>query len=313
MRGERVLQAVVDRDAVQRVARPVAEGLSMADRLQFVAGADQQDALRTARGLNDDGITALIDNLGEHVDEPAVAAAAVDEYTTLLHDVAAADLDAHLSVKPSHLGLDAAVDDPYAFCRDNVRELATAADRHDRFLWIDMESSAYTDDTLDLYTELLDDFDNVGVCIQSYLRRSPDDIQDVVAEDGTIRLVKGAYDEPASVAYQDWDRVGDQYRALLEELFASDTSFAVATHDEELVRYAQELEQEYDRSREEYEFQFLMGVGNDLKYDLVDEGYTVADYVPYGDDWFDYFWRRVQERPQNIRFLAESVTDTVRQ
>jgi proline dehydrogenase len=314
MKGERLLQLVADQDAVRDAARPVTEHLPVEQYVPMVAGESMDDALRHTRGLDDDNVTALIDLLGEHVEDPATVARDQAEYETVQQRIAERDLDAHLSVKPSHLGLDVTDDDmdAYTYCRDNLYTLAEQAAEHDRCLWIDMESTDYTQDTLDLYTDLQNDFDNVGVCIQAYLERSADDIATLTDNDGTVRLVKGAYADDND--YDDWEQVGDVYGELLEDLFMSDTYFAVATHDEELIEYAQHLAHDdtYPQTADDFEFQFLMGVRDDRQRELAEQGYTVSQYVPYGPDWFDYFWRRVQEKPENITVLAKSVADSLR-
>lgn len=310
MRGEALLQKIVDQDFVRDISKPVAEFSSLEKRSDFVAGEGMDDALDHSDKLNKDGVTALVDILGEHVEDPEKADNVTEEYRTLQNSIAENGLDAHISIKPSHIGLDVTEIDGYNFCQDNLYELADNAAEHDQFLWIDMESSDYVDETLNLYTDLLNDgFENAGVCVQSYLKRSERDIADLTEEDDAkVRLVKGAYDEPEEVAYQDWEKVGDSYRDLLEDLFESDTHTAVATHDKELIEYAKDLEEEHDKPRDEWEFQFLTGVREDLKRDLADEGYNVSDYVPYGSDWFDYSWRRVQENPgKNIPRMLKSL------
>lgn len=311
MRGEGALQWLVNRDAAKHAAKWGATRFPVTEK--YVAGETIDDTTAYVDGLNGDGITALVDLLGEHVEDPDEVAQVKDEYDRLLEDIVAQDLDAHLSIKLTHLGLD--VDDTdvdgYSLCRENVADFIEQSATHDRFLWIDMESRDYTDTTIDMYQELVDEFDNVGLCIQSYLERSEDDIERLQANDGVVRLVKGAYDGDSD--FEDWEGVGDNYRELLDDLFAGDTYFAVATHDKELIDHAQKLEQKYGKSRDGFEFQFLKGVCDDEKERLVDEGYTVVEYVPYGDDAFDYFWRRVQEHPQNLAYGIRTVADAVRE
>lgn len=268
---------------------------------RFVAGESIDDAVAHVEDLNQDGVRGLVDLLGEHVEDPEAVEAAADEYMAVLERFDAEGVDADLSVKPTHLGLDIS----YDYCRDTLDDLVSEAARRDRFVWIDMESSDYTEDTIDLYTDLVAEHDNVGVCIQSYLKRSEDDVKALVEEGGVIRLVKGAYDEDPSVAYRDKTAVDENFRDLAEILFQEADDFAIATHDKDLVDHAQELEAAYDREGD-FRFQFLMGVRDDLQTDLTEDGYTVEEYVPYGDKWLEYYYRRVMERKENARFAAEA-------
>ncbi|MDY6761448.1 MAG: proline dehydrogenase family protein [Candidatus Nanohaloarchaea archaeon] len=270
---------------------------------RFVAGETPETAIQHVRDLNENGIVAYIDLLGEHVSKHGTAAAARDEYIELLDRIAAENLDAGLSVKPTHLGLE--ID--REFCRDNIDRLLAHAAEYGRYVWIDMESSDHTQETVDLYLDLLEDHSNVGVCIQSYLKRSREDVEQIIDAGGDVRLVKGAYDEPAEVAYQDREAVNENFRELLQLLFDSDTYFAVATHDEDLVTEAKQLAQEAGRERDEFAFQFLMGVRDDLERELAEEGYRVGEYVPYGPEWLSYYWRRVRERKENLFFALRAV------
>lgn len=299
---EREVRWILERGMVRKPAEIGADvfgldGFPFAER--YVGGESRDEVLDYAASLNEDGITALVDLLGEHVEDSETAEDAADEYRELQDRIVERELDAHLSVKPTHLGLDVADrDDPYAFCRDHVADLAGQADEHDRVLWLDMESTAYTDDTIRLYTDLQEEYGNLGVCLQSYLERSGDDIDDLVDAGGRIRLVKGAY--PTDADYTG-EELNDRYRELLETLLGSDVYVAVATHDPVLIDDALDLVDEYDRDQDTFEFQFLKGVRDDRKPELVEDGYTVTEYVPYGPDWFDYLWRRVQEDPQNLK------------
>lgn len=274
---------------------------------RFVAGSDIDRALRHVQGLNDDGITGMVDILGEHVERKPMAENALTEYVHLLNRMREEDVDGGLSIKLTHLGLEIGEE----YCRSNVHHLLEHAASHDRFVWIDMESSAHTDETLTLYKELRKVHDNIGICLQSYLKRTDTDLQEVLDADGIIRLVKGAYDEPRDIAYREKEAVREHYRNLLDQLFAQDNYFAVATHDEQLIEHAQGLESEYDKDRDAFEFQFLMGVRNQLKQDLAADGYNVAEYVPYGDEWLPYYWRRVQERRENLTFALTAVLHSI--
>jgi proline dehydrogenase len=270
---------------------------------RFVAGTTAADAIAHTRKLNDAGVTAMIDLLGEHVDRKPDAERALTRYVRLLDRIEEAEVDAQLSIKLTHLGLEIGQD----YCRSNVHHLVEHAADHDTFVWIDMESSAHTDATIDLYKELRDVHENVGICIQSYLHRSSDDVAELLEHDAIIRLVKGAYDEPTDIAYRNKDRVREAYRDLLDQLFGSDAYVAIATHDTALIEYAQRLDDEHDTDPAAFEFQFLMGVRDQLQRDLADQGYNVAEYVPYGPDWLPYYWRRIRERQENLVFAIKAV------
>ncbi len=268
---------------------------------RFVAGTDRDAALDRTRELNRDGITALIDELGEHVEQPAVAAAARDAYVDLIERIDAEDLDAHLSVKPTHLGLGFS---EHA-ARNHIADLVETGAEHGVFVWIDMESSEFTDATLRIHDDIQAEYDNLGVCIQAYLKRSLADVEALVDRGAHVRLVKGAYSEEPSIAYQDRDRVRDQFRAILRELAAGDDWFAVGTHDEVLIDEARELLDEH--GRDDCMFQFLMGVKEDVQREMAAEGVRVGQYVPYGPDWPAYYWRRVRERRENLFFALRAI------
>jgi proline dehydrogenase len=268
---------------------------------KFVAGEDDDGAFRRLRELNDMGATGMIDELGEHVDEREDAIEATNDYREMLEEIDERGLDGCISVKPTHLGLE--VDE--GLCRDNLAELARKAEELDLFLWVDMESSKHTEETIDIYLDLLEETEKVGVCVQCYLRRSMDDIERIAEAGGKVRLVKGAYDEPEDIAFKDKKVVDINFRRMMQYLFAEDARFALGTHDMTLVEEAKELYEQHEPS--EFEFQFLMGLRDDLKEELIDEGYDVAEYIPYGDDWMAYYWRRVMERKENLFFALKAM------
>lgn len=268
---------------------------------RYVAGSTQRDAIDHVQDLNQDGVKGLVNVLGEHIAEPDGIRETVREYERLLDALTRHNLEADLSVKLTQLGLSIGRET----CQTTLEHLLDHAAEHDRFVWIDMESTDHTAETVDIYTDLADRYDNIGITIQSYLHRSPDDVATVLDHDGVIRLVRGVYDEPADVAYQDPERVNAAYRALLEQLFADADYFAIATHNEALITDAKELIDDHDRDAGTFEFQSLMGVKDGIERDLAAEGYTVGEYVPYGPDWFAYYKRRMQER---MTYVARSLT-----
>jgi len=275
----------------------------IADR--FVADESADGAVAHVRALDDAGIGAIVNHLGEHYDDPADARADTEEYLRLLERLPAADPPPAISVKPSQLGLDV---DEDAF-RDNLDRIVEVAAESGTLVWLDMEDHTTTDATLRAYEAIAEAHrDGVGVCLQANLRRTPDDVARLADTSGSIRLVKGAYDEPAELAHCDGAAVDAAYRDLLRQLFAETTvGVAVATHDDAMLDFALKLGDEYDR---DCEFQMLMGVRERRQRDLATTG-TVYQYVPYGSAWASYFYRRVRERRQNLRFALRAVVDSV--
>jgi len=268
---------------------------------KFVAGETPAEALDHARRLNDRNVGAILNLLGEHYDDPAPAADDRDAYRDLVEDIAEAEGDVCISVKPSQVGLDVGEET----FRENLSAIVAHAAERDAFVWVDMEDRTTTDATLDAYEDLARDHDGgVGLCLQANLKRTREDVERLADVPGKIRLVKGAYDEPAAVAYTDKARVNEAYRDLLEYAFERyDRGVAVGSHDPEMIEYARELHDEYGT---DFEVQMLMGVREDAQYDLAAE-YEVWQYVPYGDKWLSYFYRRVAERKENLLFALRAV------
>jgi len=268
---------------------------------QFVAGETPAEALEHARSLNDDGIVPILNLLGEHYEEPEPAAADTQSYVQLIDDIADAEAEACISVKPSQIGLD--VDE--GVFRENLRNIAEHGANRDVFVWVDMEDHTTTDATLNAYEEFVHEHDgNMGLCLQANLERTPDDVARLSDAPGKIRLVKGAYDEPESVAYQRKERVDEAYADLIETAFAEyGDGIAIGSHDPEMIDLAIELGEEHDV---EVEIQMLMGVREDAQRELAAD-YQTYQYVPYGDKWLSYFYRRVMERKENLLFAARAV------
>jgi len=269
---------------------------------RFVAGESAAGALDHARRMNDDGVAVILNLLGEHYAERAPADEDAAAYVDLVEDIASTGIDACVSVKPSQIGLDAGD----RVFEENYRRIAEAADEHGVFLWCDMEDHETTDVTLDAFEELAREFDGgMGLCVQANLKRTPDDLERLADVPGKIRLVKGAYDEPASVAHKQKSAVNEAYKELLAYLFREyDGGIAVGSHDPEMIDYARDLGAEYDRN---YEVQMLMGVREDAQRELAADGVEVWQYAPYGDKWFSYFYRRVRERKENALFALRAV------
>ncbi|WP_251344096.1 proline dehydrogenase family protein [Haloplanus halophilus] len=278
----------------------------IADR--FVAGETADGAVEHVRSLAADGIGGIVNHLGEHHETPEAAAADADAYLTLVERLADADVTPHpaISIKPSQVGLGV---DEDCFRRNLDRVVDAAADAG-VFVWLDMEDHGTTDATIDAYEALSRTHPGgVGVCLQANLRRTPDDVARLADTDGAIRLVKGAYDEPADLAHRDRAAVDAAYRDLLRRLFADCTvGVAVATHDEALIELAADLGARHDRA---FEFQMLMGVREGRQRELA-ATHRVAQYVPYGSAWAAYFYRRVRERRENLAFAVRAVLSSLR-
>ncbi|QAU13088.1 proline dehydrogenase [Halorubrum sp. BOL3-1] len=269
---------------------------------QFVAGESVPAALDHARAANEDGIAVILNLLGEHHEDPADAEADADAYRRLLDDIAASGLDACVSVKPSQIGMDVSTD----LFEEHYRDIVARADELGAFVWCDMEDADTTDATLDAFESIAADYPwSVGQCIQSNLRRTADDLDRLVDVPGKIRLVKGAYDEPSSIAYTDKADVDEAYRDDLRLLFERrDRGVAVGSHDPEMISLADRLAREHGA---DYEVQMLMGVRGDAQRDLTAQGVDVFQYAPYGDRWLSYFYRRVRERKENLTFAVRAV------
>ena len=275
--------------------------LTRAMAWRFVAGEDLDTALGVVRALNERGIQATLDHLGENVTSAPEAVRATDEAIAILRGIAAAGVRSHLSVKPTQVGFDLGD----AFCLEQFRRILAAARDTGNFVRIDMEGSPYTRRTLDLYAALREEYDadTVGVVIQSYLRRSQADLDRLIAARARIRLVKGAYNEPPDLAFPNKADVDRAYRVQMEQLLARGRYPAIATHDERLIGRAQGFAAAEGIEPGRFEFQMLYGVRRDLQERLAREGYNVRCYVPYGAQWYPYFMRRLAERPANVVFI----------
>ena len=267
---------------------------------RFVAGETPAQALEHTRDLNGRDVGAILNLLGEHHDERADAAADADAYCRLVTDIGRSDLRACVSVKPSQLGLDLGE----SVFREHLDRIVERADDAGVSVWLDMEDHTTTDATLAAFEHHAREHGDVGVCVQANLRRTREDIERLADLPGKVRLVKGAYDPPADIAYQDRDRVDEVYRELLATMFASfDDGIAVGSHDPAMIDLAQELHEEYGTS---YEVQMLMGVREDAQTELAEEC-EVWQYAPYGTKWASYFYRRVMERTENLTFALRAV------
>jgi proline dehydrogenase len=281
------------------VPKPVVQLFSA----RYIAGPTLHDAVRVVRRLNDEGKLATIDVLGEDVHNPDEAQAIVQAYLDVLDTIAEERLDSNVSVKPTALGLDLSVD----LCRDNLEILVHRAQTYDNFVRIDMEDSSTTDDTLRIYRELRErGDDNVGVVLQAYLRRTLDDVHALADLRPNVRLCKGIYVEPPSLAFTDDDAVRANFLRSLDALLDAGAYVGIATHDEWLIRESLNRIRERGLAPDEYEFQMLLGVREQRATELVRAGHRLRVYVPFGEHWYEYSLRRLQENPAMAGTIARS-------
>ncbi len=291
-------------------ARSMVTGAPLSRRLaeRFVAGDTLENAVTAARALNDAGLLVSLDYLGEAVSSRAEAEAAADMAIRTLERVCRERLEANISLKPTQLGLELDAE----LCRQNVarvldraRELTPAGPV---FVRLDMENSEYTEGTIWLVEELWEaGYRNLGTVLQSYLRRTPDDVERLNRLGARVRLVKGAYQEPEELAFPDKADVDRYFVEEMKTLLKHGNYPAIATHDEAVIDATRRFAWETGIGKDAFEFQMLFGVRRDLQNRLREEGYTVRIYVPFGDSWYPYLMRRMAERPANLLFLARNV------
>jgi proline dehydrogenase len=289
----------------QRFVRKIATGRAgrMVAR-RFVAGEDIEDALKVVKALNERGMTASLDYLGENVRDRAAAHAAADTYRGVIERIEAAGLRANLSMKLTQMGLDL---DPELAIGNAALVVARAVEA-DGSVTLDMEDHRYTEQTVDTCLRLADRYDRrVGVAVQAYLFRTPADVERLIDARVHVRLCKGAYRESRKIAYHTKPDVDRAYAKLLVRLLTVGAYPMVATHDERLIRFAKRNADILKRDRETFEFQFLYGVRRDLQEQLVRDGYRVRVYVPFGTEWYPYFMRRIAERPANVKFFLRQL------
>lgn len=298
-----VILAAARSSRIERLVATTPATRAMVDR--FVAGTTIDDALRVTRELVANGLTVTLDHLGEDTLSADHATAARDEYLGLLSALADAGLTpaAEVSVKLSALGQ--RFDEKLA--RDLAAEICAAAQRAGTTVTLDMEDHTTTDSTLDILADLRRDAPTVGVAVQAYLRRTEADCRELSGPGSRVRLCKGAYAEPESVAYQSRLEVDKSYVRCLNLLMAGEGYPMLATHDPRLIAIGQERAKWYDRAPDEFEFQMLYGVRPAEQRRLVAEGYTVRVYVPYGTQWYGYLMRRLAERPANLAFFLRAL------
>jgi proline dehydrogenase len=298
-----VILAAAGSSQVERLVESVSLTRNVVDR--FVAGTGADDALRVTRALIGQGLAVTLDHLGEDTTTPAHAEATRDEYLRLLEALAAAELTpaAEVSLKLSALGQ--VFNEKVAV--EHARAICTKASEAGTTVTLDMEDHTTTDSTLEVLARLRADFPTVGVAVQSYLRRTEADCRELARPGSRVRLCKGTYHEPESVAYQSRLDVDKSFVRCLNILMAGDGYPMVASHDPRLVAIAEDRAKWFDHSADEFEFQMLYGVRPEEQLRLARAGYTVRVYVPYGTEWYRYLMRRLAERPANVAFFARAL------
>jgi proline dehydrogenase len=270
---------------------------------RFVAGERLSEAIENVQKLNAAGMTATLDYLGESVSTAAEAGFAATQYIAILHAIEGAGAQCNASLKLTQMGLD--VD--RALCRRNVERLVAQAAQFGNFIRIDMEGSDYTQITLDIFKDIYARYKNVGTVIQSYLYRSEADINELNALGARVRLCKGAYNEPATVAFPEKADTDANYVKLMQLLLSEGNYPGIATHDEKMIAATREYAATQGIAPDRFEFQMLYGIRRDLQERIVRDGYRLRVYVPYGEEWYPYMMRRMAERPANLLFVLGGV------
>jgi len=283
----------------QVTSNPVARRVAA----RFIAGNNLDDADRVIRELNARGVSVALDYLGENTESEAQAREATAAYLAALDRIQDHRLDANISVKLTALGLDIRHD----LALEEASKVAARGKEIGAMVGVDMEAYRYVADTIETVGRLKQSYDNVGVCVQSYLYRTRDDLERLNGWEVPVRLVKGAYRESAEVAYAEKAKVDRAFADLLEDVIAHNPYPMVATHDPAMVRLTKRLVAKQRRDRGTFEFQMLYGVRRDLQQQVVAEGYRLRVYVPYGTQWYPYFMRRLAERPANLYFFLSNL------
>ncbi|MCM3718190.1 proline dehydrogenase [Fictibacillus phosphorivorans] len=270
---------------------------------RFVAGATLESSIVAIKKLNQKGMPVTIDHLGEFVDSEREAAEMTEHCIQAVKAIAKENLDSQLSLKLTSMGLD--ISDELVL--SNMRKIMDAAVKHNVFITIDMEDYSRCEKTLQIFKQLKKEYDNISTVIQAYLYRSLEDVQDLNEYKPNLRLVKGAYKESPKVAYPEKSDVDNNFKKLIETHLLNGNYTAVATHDDEIIQYTKDLVKKHNIPYDQFEFQMLYGIRVERQEQLLQEGYKMRIYVPYGNDWYGYFMRRLAERPANVMFVLKGV------
>ncbi|MDN3016352.1 proline dehydrogenase family protein [Paenibacillus sp. BSR1-1] len=266
-----------------------------------VAGTTIEETIKSIKELNAHGISATVDNLGEFVFEKEEATKAKEQILKVIEAIHENKVDAHISLKPTQLGLD--ID--YSFCLSNLREIVHLANNYGIFVNFDMEDYGHLKPSFDLLDELSMEYGNVGTVIQAYFYEAQENLEKY--KNYRLRLVKGAYKEPEEYAYQDKKDIDKNFIKLIEWHLVNGKFTSIATHDHRIINHVKEFVKKNDIPNDKFEFQMLYGFRKDMQLDLAKEGYNFCTYVPFGNDWYGYFMRRLAERPQNLNLVAKQV------
>jgi len=276
---------------------------------RWIAGYSNNDAMIEAKKSNHNGMSAILNYLGEGYVEKSQIDRSVTEYITLLDLLKSNDIRGSVSVKPTQIGLSVGYDK----CLGNFRKISEKAKQSGHFMWIDIESSNFVEDTLSIYLEILKKNRDTGVAIQSYLKRSHSDLLHLMEHSANLRIVKGAYSEEKDKAYQSINEINQNFSTLMKlvlEESVYDGIVAIATHDSKLIQEALVLSWKGSERMKNLQFQLLKGIRDELKLQLVTNGYLVLEYIPYGEKWLQYSIRRIKERKRNVFLLARSLIES---
>ncbi len=272
----------------------------------YIAGESVDEAIEVAKKLKQKGFLTTIDVLGEHVRTRYQSEAVVKEYEDLLKVITRQKLHANISVKLTHLGLPIGT----GYCIANLTKLIDNAAKHKSFVYLDMENGEYVQKTIDIYKRVHKHHKQLGIAIQAYLYRSAKDVEELMKIGAHIRLVKGAYKESGARAFPKKKDVDENFKQLMERLLLKGIYPAFATHDEKLIDYAQWFASHNNIQKKKFEFQMLYGIREDLQSQLVNKGYNIRIYVPFGKQWMPYIIRRLRERKENFYFMVKNVAKT---
>lgn len=272
---------------------------------QWIAGNTADDALTSAKNAYQLGRHAIINKLGEYNTSKKQILSTIDEYQKIINSFRKWNIRGAISVKPTQIGLSISQKE---CCRNFEKIVQEARDAH-VFVWLDMESADHTDETIEIYNAFFSKYERLGIALQANLKRTEDDLNDLLGIGAKIRLVKGAYREKTSIAFKSKEDVDKNYVKLMNILFKKCNEFAIASHDGKIIRKAQNLSKKYPKK---FEFQMLKGIREELKSDLIKKKFVVSDYIPYGVNWLPYSIRRIKERKRNILLLGSSLIQSQR-
>jgi proline dehydrogenase len=275
-------------------------GLKMGAQ-SVVAGTNIDEVIKSIKELNAHGISCTVDNLGEFVFKEEEATEAKEQILKVIEAIHEHNVDAHISLKPTQLGLDI----EYSFCLNNLREIVDRANNYGIFVNIDMEDTSHLQPTFDVLDDLSKEYDNVGTVIQAYLLRADEYLERY--KNYRLRIVKGAYKEPIEYAYQDKKDIDANFIKLIEWHLLNGKFTSIATHDHTIINHVKAFVKKNHIPNDQFEFQMLYGFRKDMQLQLAKEGYNFCTYVPFGNDWYGYFMRRLAERPQNLNLVAKQV------